>query len=156
MSKNLNNNFFDDVLSIIGDGTKIFNESFIEKMQDKIKNAYYKAEEWRNGELVNSEEKEWEDGKLIKDMGESKMPENKKCECDKTCHCGKNVNIAAIEEEYLAKLQKVDKEVDKLREIISSLTKENTTLKEENSELRVIISEYENKFNKLNDFFKNF
>lgn len=108
-----------------------------------------KEETYKNGQLQNRIERVWENGKLIKDEGETHQLEPQ-CKCTDNCcstknnKCERNMpfitdkEYAEMENRFIKKLQIIEKEVDRLRakldeskEIEAELIDENKTLREE-------------------------
>ena len=147
------NDFFGACLRELNEGVKIFDDDFVNKIMEKVpfnkdSNAYFKKETWENGNLVDKVEKRWEDGKVVF----PEEPKNNKlfqgeCSCSKDKKCDECHNFSTtsalkeLEDKYVAKLQVVNTEVDKLKASVNHMTEENKRLAKENSVLKKKISD---------------
>lgn len=92
--------FFEEALNLFSHVFDKMNES---EEVTQSGNRYYKSEIYQDGELVSQVEKEWKDGKLVKDIqsGSTKSIENKNCtdynmtdptNKDEQCQCSTQCN----------------------------------------------------------------
>lgn len=138
----LTDNFFDACFQAINEGTKIFDDDFVNKIAEKLSvdndgDGYYLKETWKNGKLTDRTEKEWRDGKVIyseRDNGDvceataSTIEDKTSCNCDKC-------NVSKIEKEYQTKLEAINSALDKLKTSVSRMREENDRLVRENDRL---------------------
>lgn len=154
------NDFFNTCLRALNEGIKIFDDDFVNKVMEKVTvnkddNTYYKKETWKNGNLIDKVEKRWKDGKLVfpEETKTNESSDEGRCSCDKETKC-KECHVSStalkdIEDKYIAKLEIINSEVDKLTAKINNVTKENEHLVQENNELRKKLSDLKMFFNKL-------
>lgn len=158
-------NFFDELFSVLDENLKVFNNDIKES-------AFYKSETWKDGKCVQHIDKEWENGKLVKSIGDAEEcePECISCnkeslnckedECkrqNKECKCEHNkVNY----DEVLNANIKLNETVTKLRNENESLRKDISCLQEKNSDvtarfLKVVEEnkELKEKINKIKNLF---
>lgn len=149
---------------------KIFNKDFINKMNDVFKfDAYEHSEEWKDGKCIKKTEKEWKNGELVKDK--CLTTDNKDCDCNKVCDktcckendkcnkecggCNKQQELKELETKYTQKLEMIDKEVNKLINVIRELKDKNSKLVEDNKKLQSEMEHMLKKFDKMKTLFQD-
>ena len=124
---------FDEFMNVFA---KAFNEMKNEK-ESYVKTTYDK---YQDGEHVSHSEKEYKDGKCVKDEGFDKQKELPKKECDRQkCVCDER--------------KSTQKEVE-LQKRIDELIAEVKSLKDDNYKCKKELSEYKAKFETLKELFK--
>lgn len=166
---NLNGKIFEEIDSMM---KQLFNETNTNVKMEKTDNnktyCSYKAETYNNGQLTNKIVKVWENGKLVKNEGETHALPNvkKECKCDceekpqvtkvKQCCCDKNEEKVyhEVEQYFLNKLQLIEKEVDGLSEQLKQSQDLNDKLIDENKRLVNELNKTIDKYNKLENKFE--
>ena len=152
MFLNVFNNFFDEAEKLLREGfdesmDKAFNES---EEDDENKSYYhYVYDKFDNGEHVAHKEKEVKDGKVLKDVNDTKNIESKKKEDNKTeqkeCHCNVGKDYKKLDEENntlkvellndKAHISKIEGKLNELEKEIYRLHRECNELKDLNNKL---------------------
>lgn len=152
-------NYFNDLWSIFDNFNIDSSNPSDEETKKENTSSYrkFKQETYKNGQLENRIERIWENGKLIKDEGEShKLECDAKCECknNQNCDChitSDNKEYAKIEENFINKLRIIEKEVDGLRVSLEEAKNENDRLRETNEFLKEELLNEKAKLTSLRD-----
>lgn len=153
-------NFIDDLLGYFNEELERVSYTQEETTTKETPRSYksYKSETYENGKLKNKIEKVWENGKLIKDEGETHQLECKTdCKCNRQSHtmpektnkCCWNAEdnaVKAIEDNFVKKLQLIEKEVDGLRVKLDESLSLNDRLIAEN---KALVEKYDEQQAKL-------
>lgn len=135
-------NLIDMCLDILNE-SNIFHDFFENSLKNK---TYYLSEKWQDNELVEKEEKEWEDGKLVKNKteGHKCKTETCECKCNEECKCHKketSLNEVAINhlteknKELEGKIEILYDEIEKLNDYIRNIENDRAAMKQQNETL---------------------
>lgn len=152
------NDFFEELWST-------FDSMNVKKTENKQPSSYksFTHETFKNGQLTNRIEKVWEDGKLVKNAGETFQIENEaKCNekhCCKDnkelCKCDDPQLTVKIEEDFVKKLHIIENEVDVLRQKLEETMKANEDLTTQNKQLHEELFNERAKLTSLRDILTN-
>ena len=146
MENIFNKKFVDGFSSILDVTISEMAEKIMNELKEGKSYATYKSETWKNGKCTDQVEKEWEDGKLVKDEGFNsieniedttpKMTEVRSCNCkctnensEKHCKGGNcKSNYSDEVNDYILSLETK----------IIDLQKENEKLRDDNAKLESV------------------